>query len=145
MERALVEAEKLRKKKAYKAAIDLLVDALEAGLLKPAIYYRLGNVYYDAGKLDLAEYAYKRAIQFEPDHANAHHNLAVVYRRMGNIEASVHMRRNAYRLELKQGRQRSELAPDQRQWLRGIALRMFLLTVAVVIAAWLALYLLAGF
>ncbi len=145
VEMALSEAEALRKRKEYRAAIDLLVDALEAGLLKPTLYYRLGNVYYDAGRLDLAEYAYKRAIEFQPDHLNAHHNLAVVYRRLSKIEASVQMRRKAYQLEFKHRRPHGTMEPDQRQWMRGVALRMFLLTVAVITVFGVVLYALSHF
>lgn len=133
VESAIIKAEELRKQKQYKEAIDLLVDVLEAGLLKPRIYYRLGNIYYDMGDLDRAEYAYKRAIEFSPEHINAHYNLSVVYKKKGMIEESVEYLRKAYLLELKYPR-RSQLTQDQKIWARVIALKQFMFIAAIIIA-----------
>jgi len=47
VERALVQAEKHRKKKEYRQGISLLVEALRYGIDKAQIYYRLGNIYID--------------------------------------------------------------------------------------------------
>lgn len=133
VESAIIKAEELRKQKQYKEAIDLLVDVLEAGLLKPRIYYRLGNIYYDMGDLDRAEYAYKRAIEFSPEHINAHYNLSVVYKKKGMIEESVKYLRKAYLLELKYPR-KSQLTQDQKIWARVIALKQFMFITAIIIA-----------
>ncbi|MCX7794934.1 MAG: tetratricopeptide repeat protein [bacterium] len=133
VESAIIRAEELRKKKKYKEAIDLLVDVLEAGLLKPRIYYRLGNIYYDMGDLDRAEYAYKRTIEFSPEHINAHYNLSVVYKRKGMIEESVKYLRKAYLLELKYPR-KSYLTKDQIIWARIIAIKQFIIIISIVIA-----------
>lgn len=133
VESAIVRAEELRKQKHYQEAINLLVDVLEAGLLKPRIYYRLGNIYYDMGDLDRAEYAYKRTIEFSPEHINAHYNLSVVYKKKGMIEESVKYLRKAYLLELKYPR-RSQLSKDQKVWARIIALKQFILIVSIIIA-----------
>lgn len=141
IEQALKEAERLRRKKQYKEGIDLLVDVLEAGILKPRIYYHLGNIYYDMGRLDLAEYAYKRAIEFEPEYVNAHYNLSVLYKRKGNIDASAKMLRKAYSLELKHPRKHKELTPEQRKWARVIAAKQGMLLIGIGIGIFIAIFL----
>lgn len=133
VESAIIKAEELRKQKQYKEAIGILVDVLEAGLLKPRIYYRLGNIYYDMGDLDRAEYAYKRTIEFSPEHINAHYNLSVVYKKKGMIEESVKYLRKAYLLELKYPR-RSQLTQEQKIWAKIIALKQFILIVVIILA-----------
>jgi len=141
IEQALEEAERLRRKKQYKEGIDLLVDVLEAGILKSRIYYRLGNIYYDMGRLDLAEYAYKKAIEFEPEHVNAHYNLSVLYKRKGNIDASAKMLRKAYLLELKHPRKHKELTPEQRKWARAIAAKQGMLLTGMGMGIFVVIYL----
>ena len=141
IEQALKKAEQLRRKKQYKEGIDLLVDVLETGILKSRVYYRLGNIYYDMGKLDLAEYAYKKAIEFEPEHVNAHYNLSVLYKRKGNIDASAKMLRKAYLLELKHPRKHKELTPEQRKWARAIAAKQGMLLTGMGISIFIAILL----
>lgn len=135
---AIVKADELRKTKCYQEAIDILVDALQAGLLKPSIYFRLGNIYYDMGDLSRAEYAYKRAIEFAPEHINAHYNLSVVYKKMGMIEESTKFLRKAYLLELKHPR-RGNLDQDQKKWARILALKQIFTIGLVIIAIYVIL------
>ena len=75
---ALARAEEHRKRGEFNEGIHLLVEALKYGIKKEAIYFRLGNIYIDAGDLSRAEYAYKRALEVDPHHVNAMHNLSVV-------------------------------------------------------------------
>lgn len=96
---ALEKAERARRRRRYNEGITLLLDALQYGVHKDMVYYRLGNIYFDAGDLVRAEYAYRRAIEENPYHVNAHHNLAVVYKKTGRIEDSVRMQKRAVRLE----------------------------------------------
>jgi tetratricopeptide (TPR) repeat protein len=133
VESALIKAEELRRQKHYQEAINLLVDVLQAGLLKPRIYYRLGNIYYDMGDLDRAEYAYKRVIEFSPEHINAHYNLSVVYKKKGMIEESVKYLRKAYLLELKYPK-KSQLTSEQKLWARAIAVKQFILIISIIVA-----------
>ncbi|MFS8572235.1 MAG: tetratricopeptide repeat protein [Clostridia bacterium] len=77
-----------------------LIDALKYKVDADQIYYRLGNLYFDAGDLGRAEYAYRRAIEFNPRHVNAHHNLAVVYKKTGRVEESVRMQKKAVRIQV---------------------------------------------
>ena len=54
---------------------------------------------YKAGRLEEAVAAYLKALQIDPDYHIAHHNLGVVYRRMGRISESVEHLKKAARLE----------------------------------------------
>ena len=101
VEKALEEAKIHRKKKRFQKGIDLLVDALRYQVKEDEIYYRLGNIYYDAGDLDQAESAYQSAIEKNKDHAYAHHNLSVVYKRKGKTWEFVKMKKKATKLAIK--------------------------------------------
>ncbi|MBC7317899.1 tetratricopeptide repeat protein [Candidatus Bipolaricaulota bacterium] len=138
--KALVRAEELRRQKRHKEAIDLLVDLLRYGEEKAMIYFRLGNVYFDAGDLARAEYAYQRAIQEDPHHASAHHNLGVVYRKQGRIAESVKMLKKARRLEIRYPK-KVELTPEQKKAILRLAWPMMVVPVALIalffLIAWL--------
>lgn len=140
MRRSLERAEALRRAKRHKEAIDLLVDVLRYGEEKATIYFRLGNVYFDAGDLARAEYAYGRAIQEDPRHASAHHNLGVVYRKQGKIADSVKMLKKARRLEIRYPK-KVEITAEQRKTLWRLAWPMMLVPVVLVVLvfflAWL--------
>jgi tetratricopeptide (TPR) repeat protein len=86
---ALVHAEVLRKSSQFAEAIRTLTEALDLGLRRATIYYRLGNTYVDRGDLERAEQSYLKALDIDPDHANARHNLAIVYRRQKRIDLFV--------------------------------------------------------
>lgn len=122
---ALEQAEQLRHERRYQEGIALLIEALQYGIEKAQIYYRLGNLYYDAAKLDHAEYAYRKVLTLDALHINAHHNLGVVYRRQGRIAESIKMRRLANKLA-RQHPERIQLGPDQVKHARGYARRMLL-------------------
>ena len=118
-------AEHFRKKKAYREGIQLLVEALEHGIHKEKLYYRLGNLYIDAGDLARAEYAYKRALEIVPDHKNAMHNLAVVYKRQKKIALFV----KTYKKSQKMAPQlppQTDLPPDRKKHIRRLGRRVLL-------------------
>ncbi|MCL6642417.1 MAG: tetratricopeptide repeat protein [Candidatus Bipolaricaulota bacterium] len=140
VEEALRVGEELRQTKEYDKGIDILVEALQYGVEKAKIYVRLGNIYFDAGKLEHAEYAYRRAIDLDPTHVNAHHNLSVVLRKQGKLSEAIRMRRIAERLALEHP-QRVQLAPEQieqarrfaRRWLIGVGIALGILIVALIV------------
>lgn len=99
VEATLKDAEIARKKKRYNEGIALLVDALDHQVMTDAVYFRLGNIYYDAGDLSRAEYVWLRAIAVNPRHAGAHYNLAAVYKQTGRLAESVRMHKRAVRLQ----------------------------------------------
>lgn len=99
VEEALQQAEIARRERRYDEGIALLLDALELECRTDQVYYRLGNLYFDAGDLARAEYVYRRAIEVNPHHVNAHHNLAVVYKKTGRVHESVRFQKRAVRLQ----------------------------------------------
>ena len=122
---ALKRAEALRKKKEYKEGISLLVEALRYGIDKATIYYRLGNIYIDGDDFNRAEYAYKRALEIDPHHSNAMHNLSIVYKRQKKIALYVKTYKKSQRLELRSPR-KGKLAPEQKVHLRRLSIRILL-------------------
>ena len=122
---ALKQSEALRKKKEYKEGISLLVEALRYGIDKATIYYRLGNIYIDGDDFNRAEYAYKRALDIDPHHSNAMHNLSIVYKRQKKIALYVKTYKKSQRLELRHPR-KGNLAPEQKVHLRRLSIRILL-------------------
>ncbi len=122
---ALERAEALRKKKEYKEGISLLVEALRYGIDKATIYYRLGNIYIDGNDFNRAEYAYKRALEIDPHHSNAMHNLSIVYKRQKKIALYVKTYKKSQRMELRSPR-KGNLAPEQKVHLRRLSIRILL-------------------
>lgn len=135
---ALEEAERLRRSRQYARARDLLLEALQHGVEVAQIYFRLGNVLFDEGQLEKAEYAYKRAIEHDPHHVNAHHNLAVVYRRQGRFAEAVKQRRKAHRLAFKYPQQVA-LDPEQVSYLRRYARRFLFIGLGLLLLLFLGL------
>ena len=122
---ALERAEALRKKKEYKEGISLLVEALRYGIDKATIYYKLGNIYIDGDDFNRAEYAYKRALDIDPHHSNAMHNLSIVYKRQKKIALYVKTYKKSQRMELRSPR-KGNLAPEQKVHLRRLSIRILL-------------------
>ncbi len=142
VEEALTKAEALRKERRYQEGIELLLTALRHGLERDKIYFRLGNIYFDAGELEKAELAYKKAIEANPEHVNAHHNLSVVYRRQGRIGEYIKLRKRALKLVQRHPEQ-VQLTPEQLQLARRWAWRLLLTVLGIIAALALALFLLA--
>ena len=117
---ALDRAEELRKKNQHKEAVSLLVDALRYGIEKAALYYRLGNIYFDQQDLTRAEYAYKRALEVDSKHVNAMHNLAVVYKRQKKMSLYVKTYKKSQRLALTRPRN-VDLSSSQKRHLRWLS------------------------
>ena len=113
------QAEQLRKKKAYRDGIELLVEALKYGIHKDKLYYRLGNLYIDAGDLARAEYAYKRALETNPNYTNALHNLSVVYKRQKKISLFIKTYKKSQRMAVRHP-PKADFTPDQRKRARRL-------------------------
>lgn len=122
---SIEKAEILRKNKEYKEAISLLVDALQYGLEKAQIYYRLGNVYIDGDDLSRAEYAYNRALDIDPKYTNAMHNLAIVYRRQKKMSLYVKTYKKSQRLAIRNPK-KTNFNPDEKKKIRGMSRNAFL-------------------
>ncbi|HEX6971046.1 MAG TPA: tetratricopeptide repeat protein [Limnochordia bacterium] len=123
VEAAIEQAAVARQEGRYAAAVALLQEAMRWRHRLDALYYHLGNVYYDAGDLAAAEASYRRAIAINPAHQNAHHNLGVVLKRRGRLDEAVRVRREALRLALRHSpRAHSDARPVLSPWLIAGAL-----------------------
>jgi tetratricopeptide (TPR) repeat protein len=131
---AIATADEHRRKKRFKEGIELLVEALKYGIDRATIYFRLGNVYIDAGDLSRAEYAYKRALDVDPHHANAMHNLSIVYKRQRKIDLYVRTYKKAQRMAIRYPKS-SRLAPEVKSTLRRDAWKLLGIILVVVVAA----------
>lgn len=109
----IAAAKTAREERRYAEAIGILQTAMASRQQLDALYYQLGNVYYDAGDLDAAEQAYRRVIELNPNHVNAHHNLGVLLKRTGRLGEAVQVRRRGLRIKL------SGAQPDRQQRRRG--------------------------
>ena len=130
VQQALAQAEKHRRKKEFKEGISLLVEALRYGIDKEKIYYRLGNIYIDGEDYNRAEYAYKRALDIDPHHVNAMHNLAIVYKRQKKISLYVKTYKKSQRTEIRHPR-KSNLNPDQKKRIRSLGMKIMLWMLAL--------------
>lgn len=144
VEAALEEAERLRREGRHQEGIDLLVEALQYGVEKAKIYFRLGNLYFDAEDLERAEYSFKRAIEHDPEHVNALHNLSVVYRRQGRIGEYVKLRKRALGLAGRHP-QKVQLSEEQVRRARRLALKILLSGIGFVALLALAIFLVSRF
>ncbi|MGN6085443.1 tetratricopeptide repeat protein [Trinickia sp.] len=82
------------------AGIALMRESIAAHA-SPIYYNNLGNALRDAGKLGDAVAAYRRAVELEPDYAQAHNNLGNALRETGDALAALASCARA--LELKPG------------------------------------------
>lgn len=142
VEEALEEAERLRRAGRYREGIELLVEVLQYGIEKAKIYFRLGNLYFDAGDLKRAEYAYRRAIEHDPEHVNAYHNLSVVYRRQGRIGEYVKLHKRALRLAGRHP-ERVRLSEEQVRRARRLTFKLFLFGVGFLVLLVLVIFLIS--
>lgn len=142
VEQALEEAERLRRAGRYREGIELLIDSLQYGIEKAKIYFHLGNIYFDLGDLERAEYSFKRAIEHDPEHVNAHHNLSVVYRRQGQIGEYVKLRKRALKLAAHRP---VELPEEGVRRARRLALKLFLFGIGFLALLALVIFLISRF
>lgn len=66
-------------------AIAAYQQAIALDPTNPILRLRLGGVFVGLGRLDEAAYQYQLATILKPDYANAHYNLAFIYRRQNNF------------------------------------------------------------
>jgi len=125
VDEALKASEEHRRKKEHQQGIDLLIEALKYGIRKDAVYYRLGNLYIDRDDYTRAEYAYGRALEVNPKHVNAMHNLAVAYKRQKKISQYVKTYKKSQRMALRYP-PNPKLSATQKWRVRTLSLRVFL-------------------
>lgn len=128
----LEQAESLRRERKFQEAKNLLLEALQRNEKGAAVYFRLGNIYHDMKDYDRAEYAYRRAIDHDQYHINAHHNLSVVYRKQGRVAESITQRKKASKIA-RQHPEKVSFSEDQIITLRGFAKRTLLFAAGIVV------------
>ena len=100
----------------------------------------MGNIYVDGDDLARAEYAYNLALEMDPKHVNAMHNLAVVHRRQKKMALYVKTYKKSQRLSIKNPH-KTEFNLDHKKKIRGLSRTIFLWLVAgaalIVIVVWL--------
>ncbi|MBS3788025.1 tetratricopeptide repeat protein [Candidatus Bipolaricaulota bacterium] len=141
---SLEEAQDLREQGNYDQGIEKLINALALEVKKDQVYYRLGNIFFDSGDLDRAEYAYERAIEENEEHVNAQHNLAVVYRKQGKVSKSVKQRKKANKLELQNPKD-PDLSKEEKSYAKRFALKLVLMIIGGIAGLGLIVYLAAVF
>ena len=62
----------------YDIAINLITQAIQIDSTKPLFFTNLGNAFQKQGKLEKSVQAYQKAIQIQPDYADAHFILAML-------------------------------------------------------------------
>ena len=138
--KSLEQAEEMRLAGNHEEAISLLSNTLQQGIDLAQVYYRLGNTYYDAKKYEHAEYSFRRAIDNDPIHINAHYNLGVVYRKMGRIDESMKMRRKANKIA-RQHPEKLKVSQEQIKQVRSVAKGMMIFGLIFITGLVLVLYL----
>ena len=62
----------------YEIAVSLITQAIQIDSTKPLFFTNPGNAFQKQGKLEESAQAYQKAIQIQPDYADAHFNLAML-------------------------------------------------------------------
>jgi tetratricopeptide (TPR) repeat protein len=76
-------------------------EALKMQRDLPLVYYNLGLIHQQAGRLDKAIEAYEKTIEVRPDYADAYQNLALIYREQEEFDEAVLAHREVVSLRPK--------------------------------------------
>lgn len=87
------------RRQAWEQAERCFQQAHQLNPTHPAPLTNLGNLRTEQGRLEEALPLYQQALSYDPDYANAHHNLAVAYRRLGRLDDAVRHLKQVHRLE----------------------------------------------
>ena len=74
--------------KKYKEAIEEFTAAVKIDPFNPVLYSNLGYAYYDSGDPEKAFEYQKKALDLDPQFANAHYGVALLYKKLGNAAAA---------------------------------------------------------
>lgn len=73
-------------KRQYEIAIEEFNRSIEANPSNPLTYNNLGFVYFDLDMIDNALECQQKALEFDPNLANAYYGLAQIYKKKGNMD-----------------------------------------------------------
>jgi len=79
----------LERKDILEEAIAKLEDLIIRDPWNIEVYFQLGRLYFNAGRLDEAIFQLERVVELMPNHTNALYSLAIVYREKGEIEKAI--------------------------------------------------------
>lgn len=107
--------------------------AFERAVSRDPNHYRaitnLGNLALEANNLDEAILKYEHALKLNENFANAHHNLAVAYRKKGMVSKSVSELKKAQRVS------QQKLREEARQMFKGRQTTKYLRWLLIAVAA----------
>lgn len=83
----------------YDQAADEFARSIEVNPGNPVAYSNLGYIYYDMGLLDRAYPYQRKAVEIDPNYANAHYGLALIYKRQGDRVMARHHWEEYLRIE----------------------------------------------
>ena len=72
----------------YEAAIEEFKKSVKVNPANPASYSNLGYIYLDLNITDKAYEYQRKAIDIDPNFANAHYGLALIYKNLGDFKAA---------------------------------------------------------
>lgn len=70
----------------FDVAAEEFEKSIKANPSNPAPYSNLGYIFFDTGRLDRAYEYHKKAIDIDPNFANSHYGLALIYKRWGDMK-----------------------------------------------------------
>lgn len=100
MSEKIDKAMSLFKERKYKEAIDAFSSVLETEPDNADVYNNIGVAYSCLGDAEHSEYYYTKAIELDPELAQAYINLSDLYFKMGNLASAIGtLQRGSYELE----------------------------------------------
>ncbi len=76
-------------------AVQYISDAIRRDGFQPVYHTSLGEAYRGLGQLDVARTCYERALQLNPNLAEAHNNLGTILQALGDIDGAIAAYRRA--------------------------------------------------
>ena len=73
-------------KQQNKAAVDLIIRAIQIFPNQPIYHNNLGNAYRDSGHFEQAIVCYQKALQIKPDLSEAYMNLGIAYHQLADLD-----------------------------------------------------------
>jgi tetratricopeptide (TPR) repeat protein len=83
----------------FGTALDEFKKSISSNPLNPSSYSNLGYLYLDMGNIDFAYEYQRKALDIDPNFANAHYGLAIIYKRHGDLEHEKEQLEDYVRLE----------------------------------------------
>lgn len=91
---ALVEQESGNPKAAVQAIQEVIAHKESA-----IAYFYQGNTFYKQGKIEEAQAAFQKALELDPNYAEANANLGLILKQQGNLQAAIEKTREAIRIQ----------------------------------------------